>query len=134
MSDIRPYDAVFLAVALGLFLTQPRRWWLAAFAPAIALATHWIAIGGFATPVAVIAACLLVPRYAPAAIVLAIPIYEGPTDVLGTAVLWLVVSVLIKGLEERISDGVLDSPARRTSARLLSVVILYYTLQPVMFL
>ena len=70
------YDTVFLAVAVGLFLTRPWRWWLASLAPAVALIAHSIPLGRFATPVAALVACLLVPRYAPVALVLAIPVYE----------------------------------------------------------
>jgi len=131
---MRPYDAVFLAVALGLFLKRPRLWWLAGLAPAVALAAHRIPLGPFATPVAVIAACLLVPRYAPVALVLAIPIYEGPWDVFCTVVLWFAVSALMEGLEDRFAEEVLLSRVRLVSARLLSVAVLYYTLQPVVFL
>jgi hypothetical protein len=131
---MRPYDAVFLAVALGLFLTRPRRWWLAALAPAIALAAHELPLDRFATPVAAIAACLLVPRYAPVALVLAIPIYEGPADVLRAALLWLAVSALMEGLEDRLNNEVLPSQTRLMSARLVSVAVLYYTLLPVVFL
>jgi hypothetical protein len=134
MSEMKPYDAVFLAVAVGLFLTRPRWWWLAALAPAVALAAHWMPLGRFATPVAAIAACVLVPRYAPVALVLAIPIYQDPLDVLRAALLWLAVSALMEGLEDRFVDEILPSRVRRMSARLLSVAVLYYTLLPVMFL
>lgn len=129
-----PYDAVFLAVAMGLFLTRPRWWWLAAMAPAVAFAAHGMPLGRFATPVAAIAACLLVPRYAPVALVLAIPIYEHPLDVFRAALLWLTVSALMEGLEDCFADEILPSRVRRMSARLLSVAVLYYTLLPVVFL
>ena len=91
-------------------------------------------LGRLATPAATIAACLLVPRYAPVALVLAIPVYDGPTDVIRAALLWLAVSVLMEGLEDRIVDEILPSRVRRMSAQLLSVAVLYYTLLPVMFL
>jgi hypothetical protein len=125
---------VFLAVALGLFLKRPRSWWLAGLAPAVALAAHRLSLGPFATPIAVIAACLLVPRYAPVALVLAIPIYKGPWDVFCTVVLWFAVSALMEGLEDRFTDEVVPSRVRLLSVRLLSVAVLYYTLLPVMFL
>ena len=128
------YDAVFLAVVVGLFLTRPWRWWLASLAPAVALVAHSIPLGRFATPVAALVACLLVPRYAPVALVLAIPVYETPLDVFSAALLWLVVSGLMWGLEERFVDGIQPSGVRHMSAQLMSVVVLYFTLQPVMFL
>ena len=131
---MRSYDAVFLAVAIGLFLTRPRWWWLAALAPAIALAAHGMPVGRFATPVAVIAACLLVPRYAPVALVLAIPIYEDPWDIFRAALLWFAVSALMEGLEDRFVDEILPSRVRLMSVRLLSIAVLYYTLLPVEFL
>ncbi len=131
---MRSYDAVFLAVAIGLFLTRPRWWWLAALAPAIALAAHGMPVDRFATPVAVIAACLLVPRYAPVALVLAIPIYEDPWDVFRAALLWFAVSALMEGLEDRFMDEILPSRVRLMSVRLLSIAVLYYTLLPVAFL
>jgi hypothetical protein len=134
MGELKPYDAVFLAVAMGLFLTRPRWWWLASLAPAAALVAHWMPLGRFATPAAAIAACLLVPRYAPVALVLAIPIYQDPLDVLRAALIWLAVSALMEGLEDRLADEILSSPMRRLSAQLLSVAVLYYTLLPVMFL
>lgn len=131
---MNPYDAVFVAVAVGLFLTRPQWWWLAALAPAVALAAHWMPLDRFATPVAAIAACLLVPRYAPVALVLVIPDYKGPLDVFQAVLLWLVVSTLMEGLEDRFEEKILSSWVRRMSAQLLSVVVLYYTLLPVIFL
>ena len=131
---MRPYDAVFLAVALGLFFERPKWWWLAALAPAIALAAHALPLGRLATPAAVVAACLLVPRYAPVALVLAIPVYAGPLDALRAAVVWLVVSALMEGLEDRFAEELDSSQVRLMSARLLSVVVLYFTLLPVKFL
>jgi hypothetical protein len=131
---MRPYDAVFLAVALGLFLTKPRWWRLVALAPVVALAAHWLPLGRFATPIAAIAACLIVPRYAPVALVLALPVYEDPLSVVRATLLWLAVTTLMEGLEDHFVDETLPSPVRRMSARLLSVVVLYYTLVPVVFL
>ena len=131
---MQPYDAAFLAVAVGLLFTRPRFWWLAALAPTVALIAYWLPLGRFATPVAAATACLLVPRYAPVALVLAIPVYEGPLDVLRAALLWLAVSVLMDGLADRIVDEGTSSRTRQLSAQLLSVVVLYYTLLPVKFL
>lgn len=131
---MNPYDAVFLALAVGLFFKRPKGWWLAALVPAVALVTHWMPLGRFATPITAIIACLLVPRYAPVAVVLAIPIYQDPLDVFRTALLWLALSAVVKGLEDRCGDQLLDSPVRYRSAQLLSVAVLYYTLRPVVFL
>jgi len=134
MGEMKPYDAVFLAVVVGLFLKRPRWWWLAALAPAFALAAHGMPLGRFATPVAAIAACLLVPRYAPVALVLTIPIYGDPIESFRAALLWLAVSTLMIGLEDRWAEEIRSSRVRRMSAQLLSVVVLYYTLLPVLFL
>jgi hypothetical protein len=134
MGEMKPYDAVFLAVAVGLFLTRPRWWWLAALAPAFALATHEMPLGRFATPVTALVVCLLVPRFAPVALVLAVPVYEDPLDGFRAALLWLTVSALVTGLEDRIGEEILSSPVRLMSAQLLSVAVLYYTLLPIRFL
>ncbi len=131
---MKPYDAVFLAVAVGLFLPRPRWWWLVALTPAIALGAHWLPLGRYATPLAAIAACLLAPRYAPVAVVLAIPVYGNPAGVFLAATLWLVVSVLSEGLTDRLEEVVASSHTRHMSLRLLSIVVLYFTLLPVKFL
>ena len=77
---------------------------------------------------------LIVPRYAPVALVLALPVYEDPFGVLRATLLWLAVTTLMEGLEDRFVDETLPTSVRRMSARLLSVVVLYYTLLPVIFL
>ena len=138
MGVLRPYDAVFLAVAVGLFITRPRLWWLAALAPAIALTSYGIDLGRFATPIGAAAACLIVPRYAPVALVLAIPIYKDPLDVITAALLWLAVTALMEGLDNRLVEKSVEktpsTQVRRYAAQLLSVAVLYFTLAPVAFL
>ena len=131
---MKPYDAIFLSVALGIFLERPRYWWLGALVPSVALAAHWLPLGPVATPVAAIAACLLVPRYAPLAIIMAIPVYNGPVDVTRATLLWLAVSVLMMRLDDQFDGDVLPSRTRRMAAQLLSVAVLYHTLLPVTFL
>ncbi len=131
---MKPYDAVFLAVAVGLFLSRPRWWWLVALTPAVVLAAHWMPLGRLATPVAAIAACLLAPRYAPVAVVLAIPVYASPPGAFLAATLWLVVSILVEGTTDRLDEVASSSQMRRMSLRLLSIVVLYFTLLPVKFL
>ena len=131
---MKPYDAVFISIALGSFLERPRYWWVAAVVPLIAFVAHWLPIGHYAIPIAAIAAFWLVPRYAPVAIIMAIPDYSGPSEVVKITCLWLAASLLILGLENQIEGEVLTSWTRRMAAQLLSVAVLYYTLLPVTFL
>ena len=63
---MRPFDAVFLALAAGLFLERPKHWWLVALAPLVALAASSVPLEQFERPIAALVACLLAPRYAPA--------------------------------------------------------------------
>lgn len=131
---MRPYDAVFLAVVAGFLIERPRVWWLAVFAPLISVVAHAMLVSRLAIPMAALVAVLLVPRFAPVAILLAVPIYRGPWEVVQTMLLWLVVSALMEGLEDRFVDETRSSRMRAMSARFLSAVVLYYTLLPVTFL
>ncbi len=131
---MRPYDAVFLAIAAGILIERPRLWWLAVFAPLVSMAAHAMPLGSIAIPIAAVAAALLVPRFAPVAILLALPTYRDTSEMLQAMILWMVVSALIIGLEDRIVDETRRSPARNLAAGLLCVAVLYFSILPVTFL
>jgi len=129
-----PYDAVFLALAVGLFLGRPRWRWLVALAPFVAIAAGYASLGDFEKPVAAVLVCMLSPRFAPAAILLAIPVYPDLVSGLSTAVLWLAATAILAGLDDRFDDEILPKPMRGVGVRLLTVGIFYYTFMPVLFL
>ncbi len=127
---MKPWDAVFLAAAAGLLLQRPRSWWLAAAAPLLAVAAQ--PLGPFAGAAAAIAAVLLAPRFAPAALVLAAGHYAGWADAARASLVWFAVSALLASMEERFEE--VSLPLRGAPIRLFAAGVLYYALLPVAYL
>ncbi|MEK7468684.1 MAG: hypothetical protein AAB074_14835 [Planctomycetota bacterium] len=127
---MKPWDAVFLAAAAGLFLQRPRAWWLAAAAPLLALAAQ--PLGTFAGPAAALAAVLVAPRFAPAALLLAAGHYTGWADAARASAVWLAVSALLASMEERFEE--VSPRLRGAPIRLFATGVLYYALLPVAYL
>ncbi len=129
------YDAMFLAVAAGLFSRRPKRWWLVGLAPVIAFASGLAPIGEFQIPVAALIACVVAPRFAAPALLMVLPAYASLATALVTGAVWLGLMVLVGDLAERRLDAdTVPAVVRGTPARLFALAVLYYTLYPVMFL
>lgn len=127
---MKPWDAVFLAAAAGLFLQRPRAWWLAAAAPLLAIAAH--PLGAFAAPAAALAAVVLSPRFAPAALLLAAGHYAGWADAARASAVWLAVSALLESMEGRLEE--VSPRLRGAPIRLFATGVLYYALLPAAYL
>ncbi len=131
---MRPFDAVFLALATALFIERPKRWWLVTLAPLVALAAGSVELGPWEMPVVALVACLLAPRFAPVALLLALPVYQGPFDAVRAAVLWIAVTAILETLKDRWDEEALPQRMRGFPIELLSIGILYYVLLPVAYL
>lgn len=131
---MRPFDAVFLALAAGLFLERPKRWWLVALAPLVAFAAGSVPFEQFERPIAALVACLLAPRFAPVALLLALPEYHGLFDAVRAALLWIAATAILDGLKRRFDVEAMPPRMRGKPIELLSAGILYYVLLPVAYL
>ncbi len=136
---MRPFDAIFLALAASLFLQRPRHWWLVALAPLVAwvagnVQIYDLSLQQFEAPVVALAVCLLAPRYAPVALLLALPEYQGLFDAARAAALWIAATAILDSLKDRFDAEALPPRMRGRPIELLSIGILYYTLLPVAYL
>ena len=129
-----PFDAVFLALAAGVFLERPKPDWAAALAPLIALAIGFIPLGRFHLPATALAVCLVAPRQAAVALVLILPTYAGAFDALRTSILWIIGTVLLNELGRKTDESETPANASGTPLRLFACGILYFTLLPVSYL
>lgn len=141
-----PVEAVFLALALAPWLPRPRRWpWIGA-APLVAFVaalawerfaggtSGWVADYGPLVIALAVAMVVSLPalRFAPLALLLAVPDYPEITTALVAAVTWTLGLWLIDGLEERLHSS---GPAQLRGAplRLVVTAALYLALQPLFF-
>jgi len=129
-----PFDAVFLALAAGVFLERSKQGWFAALAPLLALAIGFIPLGRFHLPATALAVCLVAPRQAAVALVLIIPTYGGVFDAVRAAVLWMIGTVLLDELGRKSDDSETPASVRGTPVRLFACGVLYFTLLPVSYL
>lgn len=127
---MRPHDAVFLALAALAVAGRPRLWWVPALAPLAAAAL--LPLGALAPPLAALAACVAAPAgLAPAAILLAVPVYAGWAEAARSALLWLGAAALLGGMEERFEE--VSPRLRGAPIRLFAAGVLYYALLPVSY-
>ena len=136
---MRPFDAIFLAVAAGLFLQRPKNWWLIALAPLAAWVAgnaqvYGLSLQQFEAPVVALVVCLLSPRFAPVALLLALPEYQDLFDAVRAAALWIAATAILDGLKDRFDAEALPPQMRGKPIELLSVGILYYAMLPVAYL
>jgi len=129
-----PFEAAFLAVALGLGAQGERRRWAVALAPFVAWACaapagEVPALTPYAPLVAVLLAALAAGRHAPAAMVLCLPTYADPPAALEAAVLWGVSALLIDALDDRFEDAQVPNE-RRYGLRLVACAALFFALHP----
>ena len=125
---------MFLAIAAATLLDRPKWWWLAALAPLIAFGVSLAPIGRFQIPVAALAACLVSPRCAAVALLLAIPEYEGLFDAVRATVLWMTGTLIMDGLARHFEEEDLPGRFRGAPVRLLACGVLYYALSPLSYL
>jgi hypothetical protein len=131
---MRPFDTVFMAIAVGQLSKLPRHWWLAAVAPVVSFVVHLTPFDRYEAPATALIVCLLVPKSAPSALLLAMPDYREALDVLVTALVWLGVTLLLRSLGDRLDESTVPERLRGLPARLFCLAVLYYTLLPVSYL
>lgn len=128
------FDAVFLAIAIAIFLERSKHSYLAALAPLITVAIGFAPIGDFRLPVTALAVCLVARQHAAVALVLAIAGYDGVFDAVRASLLWIFGTVLCNELGKRSDAAELPPRAGGASIRLFICGVLYFTLLPVSYL
>ncbi|MDP6408867.1 MAG: hypothetical protein QGI46_05785 [Planctomycetota bacterium] len=132
---MRPYDAVFLALVASRCLDRPKRWWLVLLVPLLAYGIGCCEPPGrFALPATALLVVVLVPRWAPVGLLLAVPVYGTLVQSLGAAATWLGLDVVFNSLLARVRDDAVPPRLRGWPIRLLVAAVLYYTLLPLTWL
>ena len=131
---MRPFDALFMALAVGSLTPLPRWWWLPASVP---VASHFLKSSPFVrfeNPLTAIVACALAPQSAPVAFTLALPDYRSIYHAGGHAMLWLLVTWLSRTLSDRFQSESVPVFHRGLPMQWFFLAVLYYTLLPVAYL
>ncbi|RKZ87221.1 MAG: hypothetical protein DRR19_13920 [Candidatus Parabeggiatoa sp. nov. 1] len=129
-----PQDAVFLAIAAALLIERPKYWQIVCLAPLVAWGLSELPLGNLHALLVAVIVCLPVLRFAPVALLLALPNYVGVYDALIAATVWFAGLWLVDSMAKRLSDNIIPRPLRGAPIRLLTVGILYYILLPVFYL
>ncbi|MEW5847417.1 MAG: hypothetical protein AB2A00_01340 [Myxococcota bacterium] len=125
------FDAAFLAAALTLFLPRERRLWLVAAVPLLDCAWRLSSFSPSRIPVGALFAAVVSPPHAACGLMLAAASPRGWTEALGVAALFVVVGVLLLGVDARLERAPVPLPLRGAPIRLLACATLYFAFLPV---
>ena len=129
-----PQDAVFLALAAALFVERPRGWQFICLAPVIAWGAGELPLGDLRALVVALVVGLPALRFAPVALLLALPEYPDLVSATISASTWLASLCVVDAMRGRLDTEAIPSRLRGAPIRLLTVGILYYVLLPVFYL
>lgn len=124
------HDAIFLALALGVYLDPAAGSWRCGLAPLVSWTARAWHLGEFHPPAAALGAWLLTPSGAPVSLLLASPDYTTPVEALTAGAAWLLLRVLLDTLAEQLEERRLPARLRGAPARLILCAVLHAVTRP----